>query len=255
MREALEATGARVQADAPLKKRAYWRVGGCADFLVEVSTTAQLSAVLALGPAVVLGNGSNALIHDEGIRGVVLKLVGNLADLEVDGTSAWAGGGLLLTVLLSRLDKRGLAGAEPFAGVPGTVGGAVVMNAGTRLGEAADLVESAELVLPGGELVTLQAADLAFSGRHDFINQRRDRELAHDFGKFAYATLPSTRYEAASTRPFSRSRVRGFWKHRPTSTIEISGQDTENVGGPGRQRTKCPGVYSYTSVNCGALGL
>jgi UDP-N-acetylmuramate dehydrogenase len=114
----------------------------------------------------VLGNGSNALIHDEGIRGVVLKLVGNLADLGVDGTSAWAGGGLLLTVLLSRLDKRGLAGAEPFAGVPGTVGGAVVMNAGTRLGEAADLVESAELVLPGGDLVTLQAADLAFSYRH-----------------------------------------------------------------------------------------
>lgn len=169
MQGALEATGARVHVDAPLKKRAYWRVGGAADFLVEVGTSTQLQAVLALGPAVVLGNGSNSLIHDQGIRGVVLRLVGGLADLEVEGTTARAGGGLLLTVLLARLDKRGLAGAEPFAGVPGTVGGAVVMNAGTRLGEAADLVETVDLVLPGGELVTLEAAELAFSYRYALI--------------------------------------------------------------------------------------
>jgi UDP-N-acetylmuramate dehydrogenase len=162
---ALIATGARVQENAPLHKLAYWRVGGCADYLVEAHSLETLQKVLALGPVTVLGNGSNTLIHDDGIRGVVLRLKGALAGLELRGTQATAGAGMLLTVLLSRLDKAGLAGAEPFVGVPGTVGGAVVMNAGTTLGEAQDLVDSVQLVLPGGELKCWTAQDLAFCYR------------------------------------------------------------------------------------------
>ncbi len=162
----LIATGARVQENAPLHKLAYWRVGGCADFLVEAHSLDTLQKVLALAPVTVLGNGSNTLIHDDGIRGVVLRLKGALAGLELRGTRATAGAGMLLTVLLSRLDKAGLAGAEPFVGVPGTVGGAVVMNAGTTLGEARDLVESVQLVLPGGGLKSWTAKDLAFCYRH-----------------------------------------------------------------------------------------
>jgi UDP-N-acetylmuramate dehydrogenase len=130
-----------------------------------VATTDQLQAVMALGEVTVLGNGSNILVHDDGIPGIVVRLAGELADLEIDGSQATAGAGLLLTVLLSRLDKARLAGAEPFAGVPGTVGGAVVMNAGTLLGEASDLVESVEVVLPGGVRQQCSAADLAFGYR------------------------------------------------------------------------------------------
>jgi len=163
---ALIATGAQVQENAPLHKLAYWRVGGCADYLVEVHHLETLQQVLALGPVTVLGNGSNALIHDDGIRGVVLRLKGELAGLEIQGTRAIAGAGMMLTVLLSRLDKAGLAGAEAFVGVPGTVGGAVVMNAGTTLGEAKDLVESVQLVLPGGELLQWSADELSFRYRH-----------------------------------------------------------------------------------------
>jgi UDP-N-acetylmuramate dehydrogenase len=73
---------------------------------------------------------------------------------------------MMLTVLLARLDKAGLAGAEPFVGVPGTVGGAVVMNAGTTLGEAQDLVESVQLVLADGSLCQWSAEELAFRYRH-----------------------------------------------------------------------------------------
>ncbi len=166
MRDALEATGAKVTADAPLRRRAFWRVGGPAELLVEPTTASQLAAVLALAPVTVLGNGSNALIHDEGIPGVVLRLRGELAGLRHEEGAVWAGGGLLLAVLLKRLDDAGLAGAEPFVGVPGTVGGAVVMNAGTRMGEASDIVEAVEVALPSGQLARLHPASLAFAYRH-----------------------------------------------------------------------------------------
>ncbi len=165
MIEALRASGANVTENMPLDKLVYWRVGGAAEWLVEVENLQQLQAVMALGPATILGNGSNILVHDEGIKGTVLKLKGAFTELAIDGTQAIAGGGLLLTVLLSRLDKAGLAGAAPFSGVPGTVGGAVVMNAGTQLGETSDLVESVRVVLPGGECHTLEASELEFGYR------------------------------------------------------------------------------------------
>ncbi len=171
MLEKLQSTGAKVTVSAPLKKRAYWRVGGHAEFLVEVQSLDQLQKLLALGPVTVLGNGSNALIHDSGIQGVVLRLRGELAGLQVNGTSVVAGAGMLLTVLLKRLDEAGLAGAEAFAGVPGTVGGAVVMNAGTRLGEAKDFVESVEVVLPGGAIEEWSAKEIGFRYRHSDIPQ------------------------------------------------------------------------------------
>ncbi len=164
--EALAATGAKITADAPLHKRAFWRVGGPAEFLVEPSTADQLAAVLALGPVTVLGNGSNALIHDDGIPGVVVRLRGELAGLSLDGNAAWAGAGLLLAVLLKRLDDAGYGGCEPFVGVPGTVGGAVVMNAGTTLGEASEIVETVEVALPSGQLVRLHPSAVRFAYRH-----------------------------------------------------------------------------------------
>lgn len=169
MIDALRATGAAVQENAPLDRLVYWRVGGPAKWLVDVETLEQLQAVMRLGPVTVLGNGSNALVHDRGIAGIVIRLKGELAELQIEETRAHAGGGLMLTVLLSRLDKAGLAGAEPFAGVPGTVGGAVVMNAGTRMGEASDLTESVRVVLPGGDIQALTAADLAFGYRKSVL--------------------------------------------------------------------------------------
>jgi len=174
MTESLLATGAKVTEKAPMDRLAYWRVGGCADYLVEVSNVVQLRGVLDVAkrvgtPVTVLGNGSNSLIHDDGVSGIVLRLKGELSDLRMAGTVADVGAGMMLVVLLSRLDRAGLAGAEPFAGVPGTVGGAVVMNAGTTLGEVSDFLISVDAVLEGGELVTIPASDLRLSYRHSVL--------------------------------------------------------------------------------------
>jgi len=165
--EALADAGCVVTPGRPLAKLAYWRVGGPAEAWVEVSTLDQLVAVQASGLAVtVLGNGSNALIHDDGISGLVVRLVGELAGLRIDGQAARVGAGLRLNVLLARLDRAGLAGGEPFAGIPGTLGGAVVMNAGSLLGETAELVTAVTVVLAGGEVLTLDPDDLGFAYRH-----------------------------------------------------------------------------------------
>jgi len=158
---ALVEAGAKVTADAPLHKAAFWRVGGPAEHLVEVHTLDQLVIASQFeGPVTVLGRGSNALIHAEGIPGLTLRLRGELADLK----GGRAGAGLWLNVLLNRLDKSGLAGAEMLAGVPGTVGGAVVMNAGTSLGEISDIVESVTVVTRDG-VVEIPGAECGFGYR------------------------------------------------------------------------------------------
>lgn len=168
MFEVLESTGAHVEANAPLKKLAFWRVGGRAELLVRVDDLHTLQAVMALkpDPLTVLGNGSNALIHDDGVPGVVLQLAGELSDARIEGTRVVAGAGMRLAALVSRIDSAGLSGAGAFVGVPGTVGGAVAMNAGTRMGETSDVVESVTVVHPGGEVVRLAASALDFSYRH-----------------------------------------------------------------------------------------
>ncbi len=153
----------RREAQAPLDKHCFWRVGGPADVLVDVESLEELRQVMRESPVTVLGRGSNVLVHDSGIRGTVLRMRGELAELDTE--TGVAGAGLWLNVLVRRLEKAGLAGAEPFLGVPGTVGGAVVMNAGTSLGEACDLVDSVTLVLPGGEVRELSGGDCGFGYR------------------------------------------------------------------------------------------
>lgn len=162
--------GLRPRLAAPLARRGWWRLGGPADLYVEAPSPEALAAVLAQGPPVmVLGNGSNLLVADAGVRGVVVKLTGDFRASPVaegpDGPEVVAGGGLYNTVLLKRLDALGLSGLGCLAGVPGTVGGAVRMNAGTHLGELGSRVRQVEVALPSGALSVLTPHDLGFSYR------------------------------------------------------------------------------------------
>ncbi len=125
----------------PLFRHGYWRVGGPLERLVVVETAAELAALVDV--RLVLGNGSNLLIPDAGLTGTTVRFGGEFRGLEVlrDGPGdvvLRAGAGLLNAVLLARLDRLGLGGLGCLAGVPGTIGGAVAMNAGTALGELAD---------------------------------------------------------------------------------------------------------------------
>ncbi|MEZ4317662.1 MAG: UDP-N-acetylmuramate dehydrogenase [Myxococcota bacterium] len=159
-----------VQIDAPLMKRTWWRAGGPADALVQADDLETLRTVRRIAtetgcPLFVLGNASNLLVSDAGVRGLVVRLGGELAQVEPLEGALRLGGGLKLVVLVGRMIKHGWTGLELFAGIPGTVGGAVRMNAGTSLGEVVDALIDVDLVLADGSLATLPAADLRMSYR------------------------------------------------------------------------------------------
>lgn len=154
---------AEVRAE-PLSRHAYWRVGGPLERLVTLESAEQLSEIHDL--ALVLGNGSNLLVPDEGLPGTTVKLGPPFRQVEVLGERGAAvhvrvGAGLPDVVLLQRLSRLGLAGLGCLAGVPGTVGGAVAMNAGTSLGEIADRLVAVE----GAGGARIERRDLAMAYR------------------------------------------------------------------------------------------
>lgn len=140
----------------PLARHGYWRVGGPMERFVIVESAHELTG---LQVDHVLGNGSNLLVPDAGLPGTTVRLAGEFRSVEIDGLRLRAGAGILNTVLLARLARVGVAGLAPLAGVPGTVGGAIAMNAGTALGEIADVLESVD-VLVGGQTARLDRREL-----------------------------------------------------------------------------------------------
>jgi UDP-N-acetylmuramate dehydrogenase len=169
---ALGANGVRFRAEEPLVKRTWWRVGGPADAYVEADDAATLAAVVRVAretraPLFVLGNASNLLISDLGIRGIVVRLGGDLAQAdEVGDRVVRAGGGAKLVGLCKKAERAGWSGLELLAGIPGTVGGAVRMNAGTALGEVSDRLIDVEVLLPDGSAGVLGKDVLRMAYRH-----------------------------------------------------------------------------------------
>jgi UDP-N-acetylmuramate dehydrogenase len=144
-----------VVRDAPLAPRTAIRVGGPADLLVRPADPDALAellrAVRELGvPLAILGGGANTLVADAGVRGVVLRLPQDLAPESTVGETLVLGAGAPMMRLWSRGHALGLVGMEFIAGIPGTLGGAVAMNAGTRAGEMKDVVARVELATADG---------------------------------------------------------------------------------------------------------
>jgi UDP-N-acetylmuramate dehydrogenase len=168
---ALRQADVTFREDEPLARKTWWRVGGPADAWMEVDDAETLRRVLSIAhrfaePVFVLGNASNVLVADAGVRGIVLRLAGALAESGREGDTLLLGGGLKLVSLLKRADREEWPGVELFAGIPGTVGGAVRMNAGTKLGEVKDRLVEVEIVHADGAAATLPAEQLHLSYRH-----------------------------------------------------------------------------------------
>jgi UDP-N-acetylmuramate dehydrogenase len=162
-----------VRFDAPLKAYTSFHIGGPADVLVE---PADVEDVVRLAkqtheqnlPIFVLG-GTNLLVRDKGIRGVVVSLAKLRAISEEPGSVLYAEGGVGMPTLIAQAIRRSLAGLEWAAGIPGTVAGCVVMNAGTRLGEMKDSVKAVRIVTPKGTLVDYPAEAIAFEYRRAIL--------------------------------------------------------------------------------------
>jgi len=158
-----------VRFDAPLKEYTSFHIGGPADVLVE---PADVEDVVRLAkqtheqklPIFVLG-GTNLLVRDKGIRGVVVSLAKLRAINEEPGSVLYAEGGVGMPTLIAHAIRRSLSGLEWAAGIPGTVAGCVMMNAGTRLGEMKDSVKAVRIVSPKGALIDCPAEAIEFRYR------------------------------------------------------------------------------------------
>lgn len=162
-----------IALNEPMNRHTTFRIGGNADVFVTPSIE-QTGAVLALAkayalPVTVVGNGSNLLVGDKGIRGVVLSF-GKPADaIHLEGNRMTIGAGTLLSKAAAEAAKNSLSGLEFAAGIPGTLGGAIVMNAGAYGGEMKDVVVSAKVLTQEGEIKVLTLEELDLSYRHSCI--------------------------------------------------------------------------------------
>lgn len=167
-------SGLKVKMAEPLARYTSMKIGGPADYLIEVQTLDALARVLPLlrrydTPVCLLGNGSNVLISDRGVRGGVIHLAGNFRNVEwlEEGKTVWAqvGAACALTQLVRTAARKGYAGLEFAEGIPGTVGGALVMNAGAYGSEFEKVVDEVVAVTQEGTIVRLARAELAFTYR------------------------------------------------------------------------------------------
>lgn len=166
----------RIRQNEPMKNHTTFRVGGPADIFLTPSAE-ELPAVLSVCreeqvPVTVIGNGSNLLVGDKGIRGVVICIGSGMRGIRVDGEKIFLEAGVTLAAAAQQAAKAGLTGLEFASGIPGTFGGAVVMNAGAYGGEMKDVIVSVRVISEDGEILTLSKEELDLSYRHSVIPER-----------------------------------------------------------------------------------
>lgn len=167
----------RVYVDEPMKKHTTFRVGGPADYFVVPKTKEEVKNIVALCrefdmPYYVLGNGSNLLVGDKGYRGVIIQIYKEMNHIQVEGDRMKVQAGALLSKIGSAAFEAGLTGFEFAAGIPGTMGGAVVMNAGAYGGEMKDVLFSVTVLTPEGEVLTLSNKELELGYRTSIVAKK-----------------------------------------------------------------------------------
>ncbi|WP_200900251.1 UDP-N-acetylmuramate dehydrogenase [Rubrobacter aplysinae] len=171
--------------DEPLRRYTAWKIGGPADALLEPDSAGEAERALADAeengvPVTVLGGGTNVLVRDGGIRGLVIRLGKQLTGVEFDGPGGEGGqsviaeAGVLYPVLANKTAARGLAGLEFATGIPGSVGGAVYMNAGAYGSETRNVLVWADVYRPGEGVVRMRNAELDLGYRHSILHERPD---------------------------------------------------------------------------------
>ena len=160
-----------------MKKHISFKVGGPADFLVKPKTEEELRNVVEFAkkenvPFIVIGNGSNLLVKDGGIRGIVIELSDNFNNYEIDGNIIKAQSGALLAIIGRNAMKNSLTGFEFAAGIPGTLGGALAMNAGAYGGEMKQVVKTVRLMDRDGNIFELSNEEMKFEYRRSLLTTK-----------------------------------------------------------------------------------
>lgn len=162
----------RIIPSAPMARYTTFRVGGPADVLVNITSPDEIAIALRAArhadvPVTLIGNGSNLLIRDGGIRGLVVRIAGDCSSMRREGDCIIAQAGATMSATAQFALSEGLSGMAELAGIPGTLGGGVIMNAGAYGGEFSQIVSRVDAIsLSSGKQVVFEGPDLDFSYRH-----------------------------------------------------------------------------------------
>lgn len=178
VKELMELNIGRVRENEPLSKHTTMKIGGPADVLLEPSSVENLKIAMDIIRKHnvkwrAIGRGSNLLVSDKGIEGVVIKLGAGLDDLQIDGERVTVGGGYPSIKLATVITKQGLSGLEFSSGIPGSVGGAVYMNAGAHGSDMSQILEKAYILFEDGTLEWLSNKEMKFSYRNSILQKER----------------------------------------------------------------------------------
>ncbi|WP_019152874.1 UDP-N-acetylmuramate dehydrogenase [Robertmurraya massiliosenegalensis] len=168
----------KVKENEPLANHTTIKIGGPADLFVEPSSVENLQLAMELIREYnvnwrAIGRGSNLLVSDQGIEGVVIKLGMGINELEIDGTKITVGGGYSLVALATQISRKGLSGLEFASGIPGSVGGAVYMNAGAHGSDISKILEKALILFEDGKLEWVSNEEMEFSYRTSVLQKKR----------------------------------------------------------------------------------
>ncbi|WP_217587319.1 UDP-N-acetylmuramate dehydrogenase [Lentibacillus saliphilus] len=229
-----------VVANKPLKNHTYTRLGGHADYFVTPDSYEQVQAIVKFAkrsnvPFTLLGNGSNLIIKDGGIRGIVLYL-GQLADIRTTGTTITAQSGARIIDVSQEALAHSLSGLEFACGIPGSIGGALFMNAGAYGGEVKDVLQEAVVVDRDGNLLTLSPEELDLSYRTSNIPEKGYIVLKATFalepGKYEdiKAIMDDLTYKRESKQPLEYPSCGSVFKRPPGYFAGKLIQDSELQG-------------------------
>lgn len=175
-RTKISALAKNVKFDEPMSAHTTFKIGGPADVFVDVENADEIKSVMRYCrensvPLLITGNGSNMLVGDRGIRGVVVSVGKKMSKIEVDGERITAEAGALMSSVAAAALKAELSGFETLSGIPGTVGGGIYMNAGAYGGEIKDVLETVTYIDRDGSVKTAKAEELDLSYRHSMFEE------------------------------------------------------------------------------------
>lgn len=178
LEELQQADVGKVSANEPLAKYTTIKIGGPADLLVQPKDIESIGKTIQLIKKHhvnwrAIGRGSNLLVSDKGIEGVVIKLGNGLDHIETDGETVVAGGGVSIVKLSTMLSKQGLSGLEFASGIPGSIGGAVYMNAGAHGSDMSNILVKAHILFEDGTMEWLTVDEMEYSYRTSVLQKKR----------------------------------------------------------------------------------
>ena len=237
----------KVFSKEPMSKHTTFRIGGEADLLIEPKTVSEIEAVISAlkkshTPYLIVGNGSNLLVGDKGIRGAVVKLGNEFAEASIEGTVLTAQSGIKLSRLANLALEEELTGLEFAAGIPGTLGGAIYMNAGAYGGEMEQVIQEVTYLDDDGNVKTIPGTECEFGYRTSIFAQNHDWvilgckiELKQGDGKEIRALMDDLAERRVSKQPLNFPSAGSTFK-RPKGyfagkLIQDSGLMGVRVGG------------------------